>query len=99
MKNTSYKKIIGIDIGIILVLLITLGFIDNQMQLGQFHGLVFYLWSLYGVGLFIIINSIVAITLYLRDKKEKFNPILYTGFIVGGSTILLLFASTWFIQK
>ena len=75
------------------------GWLDYELELGKFHGLVFYLWSLYGCGILFIVNSLIALVYIFKSQWKKAKPIFLAGLLVSGVTALLLFFSAHLIQN
>lgn len=90
-------KILIWNIFLVVLILITTWIIDYNLDLWDFHFLVFYLWSLYAFVILILMNLIISIIFYIKkDNRKWWIFIKYWLSVDIISLILLLISNSIF---
>ena len=90
----TYKKAFLINTIISLAIAATAGLLDLSLALGKFHGLVFALYTAYGLALQAIINIIIAVIAWTKTKKLFAKTVLASGLLIPAASFLLLWIVT-----
>lgn len=89
MKRTFSHLYINHIIGVFGLLIVTAVW-DLVLKLGNFHGLVFMLYSFYGAVIIFLIDIIVSIVFLSKGNSKKSKEWLIAGILFLILTLLLL---------
>lgn len=82
-------RIYLVNIGALLLILVTTAILDSQLALGNLHGVVFQLYTFYGSICLLIFNLLIS-TIYLyKQQKQIAKQIAISAVIVCLFGILL----------
>lgn len=81
------KKAALVNSLVLLLGALGLAILDANLSLGEFQGLVFYLYFVYFCALQILVNLIVGLVLWLKDRSGWALSYVVSGLLIPGLSI------------